>query len=57
MLEELVSILAFGVAAATLFVPRNRIRARFDANDDSESTGSRRRCSLALRDERTRKRR
>ena len=33
------------------------IRARFAANDDSESTGSRRRCSLVLRDERTRERR
>ena len=33
------------------------IRARFDANDNSGSAGSRRRCAVALRDERTRQRR
>ena len=42
MLEELVSILAIGVAAAGLFVPRTR--------------SSRRRCSLTLRNELTRER-
>ena len=57
MLEELVSILAYWRRRGGAVRAPDRIRARFDANDDSESTGSRRRCSVALRDERTRERR
>ena len=57
MLEELVSILAIGVAAVGLFVPRTGSARDSKRTMTRESSGSRRRCSLALRGERTRERR